>query len=331
MAAPNYTVASNSWDGVARASNPVFDPGYGGTFIPTIWSGKLIEKFYDATVLAAISNTDYEGEISSLGDKVIIRKKSNVTIRDYEVDGPLTVERPVSPTVELLIDKGHYFNEVLDDVMELQADLDLLSMWADEASEQMKITIDSKVLRGIAADIVAANKGATAGRISGDVSLGATASPLIIVPRAPTAGQVEVIDLITRMGQVLDESNIPESGRWLIIPAWVAAMIKRSELRDASLTGDGTSIARNGRLGMIDRFTVYMSNLLPTGIADSLAAGEFQIFAGHQHGLTFASQLSKVETLRAESTFGTLLRGLQVYGYKVTDGTALTTAVVTTP
>lgn len=29
------------------------------TFIPEIWSGKMVEKFYDATVLAAISNTDY--------------------------------------------------------------------------------------------------------------------------------------------------------------------------------------------------------------------------------------------------------------------------------
>jgi hypothetical protein len=29
------------------------------TFIPEIWSGKMIEKFYDATVLAAISNTNY--------------------------------------------------------------------------------------------------------------------------------------------------------------------------------------------------------------------------------------------------------------------------------
>ena len=59
MANPVYTVATTSWDGVAQASNPVFDPGYGQVFIPTIWSGKLIEKFYDATVLAAISNTDY--------------------------------------------------------------------------------------------------------------------------------------------------------------------------------------------------------------------------------------------------------------------------------
>lgn len=279
-------------------------------------------------MLAAISNSDYEGEITNFGDKVIIRKKSSVTINDYKVDMPLVVERPVSPTVELLIDKGHYFYEVLDDVMEVQSDLNLLSMWSDEASEQMKIKIDSKVLRGIAADIAAANAGATAGRISANVNLGATGSPVALVARAPSTGEAEVIDLITRFGQVLDEQNIPENGRWMVLPAWVCALIKRSELRDASLTGDGTSILRNGRLGMVDRFTLYMSNLLPAGVADSLAAGETQIFAGHSHGLTFASQLSKVETMRAESTFGTLLRGLQVYGYKVTDGTALATAVV---
>jgi len=38
--------------------------GYGGmsgSYIPEIWSGKLLEKFYTATVFAAISNTDYEG------------------------------------------------------------------------------------------------------------------------------------------------------------------------------------------------------------------------------------------------------------------------------
>lgn len=34
-------------------------PDYSGNFIPEIWSSKLITNFYDATVLASISNTDY--------------------------------------------------------------------------------------------------------------------------------------------------------------------------------------------------------------------------------------------------------------------------------
>jgi hypothetical protein len=80
---------------------------------------------------------------------------------------------------------------------------------------------------------------------------------------------------------------------------------------------------------MVDRFTLYTSNLLPNGTAGGLAAGEYPIFAGHAHGLTFASQMTKMETLRSEMTFGTVMRGLQVYGYKVVDSTALVQAVVT--
>lgn len=303
------------------------NPDYSGVFIPTIWSGKLIEKFYDATVLAAIANTDYEGEVKNQGDTVKIRTKPTITINDHTAGEALTVERPTSSIVDLQVNKGKYFNTILDDVMETQADLNLMSMWADDASEQMKIAIDSDVLGSLLNAPAAANRGATAGRIAGDVNLGITTAPLNVLAQAD-ASNIDVVDVITRMGQVLDEQNIPETGRWMIIPAWYSAMIKRSELRDASLTGDGTSMLRNGRLGMIDRFTLYMSNLVPAGVAAGLAAGEFALFAGHSHGLTFASQLTKVETLRAESSFGTLLRGLQVYGHKVIDGTALTQAIV---
>lgn len=321
-----YPTGTNSPGGTPGAAAP--NVAYSGTFIPTIWSGKLIEKFYDATVLAAIANTDYAGEISNQGDKVVIRTKPTISINDYVADGNITVERPSSNIVELLIDKGKYFATILDDVMEIQADLNQLGMWADDASEQMKITIDTDVLLSMLGQADAANQGATAGRISGNLDLGVTTAPLNLVARAPQAGETEVIDFILRLGQALDEQNIPETGRWLTCPAWLASMIKRSELRDASLTNDGVSMLRNGRLGMIDRFTLYSSNLLPSGVAGGLVAGETGVFAGHAHGLTFASQLTKMETLRAESTFGTVMRGLQVFGFKVTDGTALTEAIV---
>jgi hypothetical protein len=138
-----------------------------------------------------------------------------------------------------------------------------------------------------------------------------------------------VLDVLLRLGQVLDEQNIPENGRWVIIPTWMSTLIKRSELRQAYLSGDSVSMLRNGRIGMVDRFTIYVSNLLPSGVAGGLAAGETKIYAGHSHGLTFAAQISKVETLRSEMTFGTILRGLQVYGSKVIDATAIAEAVVT--
>jgi hypothetical protein len=44
------------------AASPAYSgAAAGGVFVPEIWSGKLIDKFYAATVLAAISNVDYEG------------------------------------------------------------------------------------------------------------------------------------------------------------------------------------------------------------------------------------------------------------------------------
>jgi hypothetical protein len=115
------------------------------------------------------------------------------------------------------------------------------------------------------------------------------------------------------------------------MPAWAGRQIKQSELRQAYLSGDSVTMLRNGRLGMVDRFTIYISNLLPNNASDAtdFNAGEWPIFGGHAHGLTFASQISKVETLRSELTFGQILRGLQVYGYQVVDPKALVEARVT--
>jgi hypothetical protein len=175
----------------------------------------------------------------------------------------------------------------------------------------MKIQIDTSVLGLLDAGVDAFNKGNTAGVISQNLQLGVTGTPLI-----PTANTI--VNTIVDAGQALDEYNIPETGRWMVIPPWMGSMIKKSQLQNASISGDGISLVRNGRLGMIDRFTLYSSNLLPT-VTDGTHKAT-RVFAGHSAGLTFASQISNVETLRSELTFGTLLRGLQVYGAKVING-----------
>lgn len=314
---------------------PIYPAGSAGNglsaagFIPEIWSGKMIEKFYASTVLAAISNTDYEGEIKSHGDKVHIRTKPTITIKTYLADAALELERPQGGQVILNIDQGQYFNTILDDVMNIQSDINLMSVWSDDAAEQMKIVIDRAVLLGLKDQADAANRGLTAGKITGAINLGVTGTPLALVPNSPIVGQVDILDMMLRLGQALDEQNIPETGRWIVMPTWAATLVKRSELRQAYLSGDSVSMLRNGRLGMVDRFTLYTSNLLPFGVAAGLAAGEFIIYAGHSHGLTFASQMTKMETLKSELAFGQLMRGLQVYGYKVIDGTAIAQAIVT--
>lgn len=298
---------------------PVASPrtvDYSGNFIPEIWSGKLIENFYDATVLSAIANTDYEGEIRNFGDTVNIRTSPELTIRDYEKGMSLTVENPDKAKLQLIIDKGEYFAAVEDDVDQIQADINLMDRWSKDASERMKIKIDQRVLVDMLPGIAAANKGATAGRISGDINLGTSGAPIAV-------DKTNVIDLVVDMGTVLDEANAPEQDRFLVIPAKMAGYIKRSDLKDASITGDGTTPLRNGRLGMIDRFTLYVSHNL------NVSSGKFDIVAGHKMGLTFASQMTNMETIRSEHTFGNIIRGLQVYGYKVVKPEALVQAVVT--
>lgn len=328
VGATTYPLGASS-QAIGGASAPPNATAYSGTFIPEIWSGKLLAKFYDASVFAAISNTDYEGEIRNMGDTVHIRTRPTINILDYTPDAELLVQRPNADIVDFQIEYAKYFSFILDDIWDVQSDIDMMNLWSEDASEQLKITIDTELLAGVVLGSAhASNKGATAGRISGDVNLGVTLTPLVVAPETGTGIDATVIDLLVNMGQVLDEQNIPESGRWVVIPAWLAAMIKKSELRDASVSGDGVSMLRNGRLGMIDRFTLYMSNLLPAGVAGGLAAGETAIFAGHSLGITFASQLTKMETMRSERTFGQLMRGLNVYGAKTLKTEAICEAVI---
>lgn len=282
--------------------------GMSGNYIPEIWSGKLLEKFYEATVFAHISNTDYEGEISSYGDKVHIRTTPDVVIKDYNIGMDLEYDRYNAETVELLIDKGKYFGFAVNDVEQKQADIAFVDKWAEDASEQMKINIDSGILADIPPDAAAFNKGDSAGKIVQNIDLGKTGAPF-------AAAKDVVVDKMVECGQVLTEQNRPITNRWMVIPAWMSTRVKVSELKEASFSGDGKSTVRSGLMGKIDNFNIYESNNL-TSITDGSDTC-FNVMFGHMSALTFASQLTENETLPNPKDFGKLIRGLQVYGYKV--------------
>lgn len=290
---------------VTRASGYVNYSTNSSNYIPEIFAGKLVRKFYDTTVFAEICNTEYEGEIKSKGDVVHIRTRPDITVSDYEVGGGLgTAETPTSASVSLNIDRAKKFNIGLSDVDALQSDVKLMDEWADAASETMRVEIDKVVLANIYADAAATNSGATAGKISGNINLGTGAAPLSL-------SKTNILDTLVDYGVVLDEANCPEQGRFVLLPAWACGLIKKSDLKDASLAGDGTSIMRNGRLGMIDRFTIYMSNnIAKTG-------ANFNLIAGHKEGLTFASQMTQSRIIPDQDDFRHLLQGLNVFGFEV--------------
>ena len=230
-------------------------------------------------------------------------------MRDYVIGQGLNYTKQVGAVVELLIDKGKYFAFPINSVEKKQADINFMDKWSDDAAQQMKIAVDSDVLSGVYADAHASNKGATAGAISGNINLGAAGAPVEIT-------KANVIDKIVELGQVLQEQNVPETGRWIVIPAWMGTRIKTSDLKDASLSGDGTSTLRNGRIGRIDKFEVFESNNLPYAYDSAAAVNGFHIIAGHKSAITFASQMVENEMIPDPNDFGKLIRGLQVYGYK---------------
>ena len=258
-------------------------------FIPEVFSKLLQAKFYSSSVLPAISNTDYEGEISGQGEKVVIRTVPTININDYT--GSITNQELTTSKVELLIDKAKYYSFKMDDVLEAQSDINMLDAATTDAAEQMRVAVETNVL---ASSIT----GATT--ITGQEDI--TAS--------------NVLTKILDIGKALDELNIPEEGRYMVLSPTFVSLLKQSELRQAYLTGDATSPLRNGQVGVVDRFTIYQSNMLFTA-ASGADSGYTHILAGHPKALCFASQFTNTETVRLESTFGSAVRGLKVYGSKI--------------
>ena len=283
-------------------------PNMSGTYIPRLYASQLLVAFYAASVFGAIATTEHEAQLQKFGDTLRIRTLPDIAVRTYTKGQNLQYEAPDPSYVDLVIDKGKYWAISVNALDKKQVDLAYVSKWAEHAAATMKVAIDTDVLANTYANAHASNVGLTAGAISGAISLGVTGTPFELT-------SANILGKIVDCGQVLDEQNIPDEGRWLVLPAWACAMLKKSDLKDASLTGDGTSVLRNGRIGMIDRFDIYRSNNLtitfdtPEYVANAMF--------GWKGAIAFASQMTDKEEIPNPNDFGTLVRALQAYGYKV--------------
>jgi hypothetical protein len=313
---------------------------YSGAFIPTLWSGKLLAKFYQNTMLSEIANTDYEGELKNQGDTIRIRLAPSININDYEVGSNLSYEVPTPIYQDMQVNKGKYFGVQVNDVLAYQSDMDLMNMFTEDAAKQLKIAIENEVFFNnfVTEGPAAANEGATAGAISAAYNLGTDTTPV------DQSSAANVLNAILRMSSVLDEQNVPEDGRFLVISPYDRHLLMQSNIAQAYFTGDSSSIVRTGKIGMLDRFTVYVSNLLPrgeagkalvpalsatsTGAAVANAKARRLMVAGTKAANSFAMTVNKTEPLRNQTDFGDIVRGLAVYGRKVVKPEAMVTAIV---
>jgi len=315
---------ANSTPGSVLGAATAF-PQLSGNAVPNqLWAKKLIARFYDRVVFADISSTDYESEIKSMGDLVTIRTTPNITISNYTKGQSLPTEALVPGIVNLAIDQAKFFNFAVDDVDKYQMDIDFVNDWTSSAAEQMAVAIDQELLAYSVTGVAASNTGATAGAHSANINIGTALAPVDITAAFPTNNRA-MIDYIVDHETVLDESNIPNEGRWMVLPPRACALIEKSAITTSSLAGGDQTLYRNGRLGTIGKFTIYNSNLLPTSAVGATVAGQtdFTVMSGHKSGLAFASQLTNTETIRSQSTFGHLVRGLNVYGRQVVKGDSI--------
>lgn len=273
-----------------------------GYFVPEIWSGNMLKNYYEQALASEICNHNYEGEIKDKGDKVIIRRDPEVEIRQYYKGLKLESQTVEDEGLEFVIQRGVYFNFPVDDIDRRQSDVPWIQKVTDNASIKIKNHIDRQLFSDVYADVASGNQ------VWNNISMDAD----------------DALDLMVDIGVAMDDNFVPDDGsRWVLVPNWLKGLIKKNpNFLDASKMGDGKSMLRTGFIGTIDRTKVYgTTNLYQASTYD-------YILAGHPDAITYATQITKTEKLRNPSTFGDIIRGLQVYDWKVVQPTLLFYATV---
>ena len=87
--------------------------GYGnlpnGNFSSVIYSKKVQLAFRKATVVGAVTNSDYFGEIANQGDTVRIIKEPEISVSAYARGTTVTAQHLDDEDFSLVVDKANYF------------------------------------------------------------------------------------------------------------------------------------------------------------------------------------------------------------------------------
>lgn len=273
-------------------------------FQPTMWSAELLSSLKKSVVFAGPQcvNRDYEGEIANAGDTVRITSISRPTVADYVKNvTTVTPETLTDAERSLLIDQAKYFAFEVDDVdmRQVRNGGALMSEAASEAAYALADVADLYVA-SLYAGADAANQ------------IGTTA---ITTAALAVTG---IVNLKVR----LDNANVPQAGRYVIVPPWYHGLLLQSDTF-VRVDASGTSEAlRNGVVGRAFGFDVAVSNN-----TTNVAGDDWRVCAGYRGAITFADQINKVEAYRPESAFSDAIKGLHLYGAKLVRPSGIATLV----
>lgn len=270
-------------------------------FIPQVWAALLLQVLRKDLVYGQpnVINTDYEGDISRMGDTVKINSIGDVTIGDYTKNTNISDPETLSDSqLTLLINQSKFFNFQIDDIDKAQQNPKVMSAAMSRAGYGLADVAD-QYIASLYSGIAAGN------------SIGTDASP--IVPTSTTAYE-QLVDLGTK----LSEASVPKSGRWVVIPPWYHGLLQKDDRFVKAGTMNSDDVLRNGMVGRAAGFDVLESNNVP-----NTAGALYKIIAGYNGAWSYADQISSVEGYRPEKRFADAMKGLHLYGAKVTRDTGL--------
>lgn len=259
-------------------------------FIPEIWSKKLLKIFNKTVVMANLVNRDFEGEITNAGDVVHVRTFGDVTVNNYTRDMTISFQSLTDPMVDLLIDQQKYFAFKVDDLDKAQANVDILEGYAGRAAIAIRDVVDSRLI-GHYTDVDSNNV------------IGTDVAPI-------TLTSANIYGYITQLAEKLDNSNAPQENRNLVItPKYKTMLLQAPEFNRASSLGD--TVVQNGYIGNVAGFSVHVTTNNPA------VGSVVNLMAFTPDYISFASQVSKIETVRPYNMFADAVKGLYLYGSKV--------------
>jgi N4-gp56 family major capsid protein len=275
-------------------------------FIPEIWSAQFVQQFQKALVFGgpSVCNHDYEGEIGAYGDTVNITSIGDVTVSDYDDTEDLDYEDVPTSSQKLVIDQQKAFAVGVKDIDKAQSRNGgaAVAQLMSTAAYRMSDAADQFVA-------LAAYNSTAAGNVLDAVT---------DFSDAGTAYET-LVDLRT----ALSEASVPTEGRYAIVPSWYYGLLLKDDRFTRADSYGSTSALINGEVGRAAGFAILESQ---NGVEPSDGT-TYNVQAGTPMATSFANNLIEHEVIRDPNRFRDLMRGLHVYGGKVTypDGLARVT------
>lgn len=292
-------------------------------FLPEIYSKKVLNFFRKASVVEAITNTDYAGEISGYGDTVKIINEPEITVYQYERGADVTKTVLTDAETTLIVDTANAFKFIVDDIESQMSHVNFKEVATSSAAYSLRDAFDEGVLAKMFSGVSSSSPDHVIGTDAAAGSGVEPASGSVDLLGSDDTG-VDALDLMARMARKLDDQNVPEEGRWFVAPPSFYEELSQSGSKLLSVDFNaGQGSIRNGLVstGKLRGFSMYKSNNIA---APTTATGK--VLCGHISSVSTAQTITSTEVIRDPDSFGDIVRGLHVYGAKVLRPKALVSA-----